>query len=122
MPFKVHCPYRECRVFMLLEDDVRGTEARCLLCGRPFRVDASGEVHVDRTTPPPVPDPQDDRSGKRGGSSFAGTARSVLGTKESPPAPQPTACCPDCKQPLHLLPSQRGKPIQCPACKRIVMF
>lgn len=102
MPFKVRCPYCECQGFMLLEDDVRGAEARCLLCRRPIFIDSSGNVRVDRSKPPPVPTLPAD-----------GTPQASL------PSPPPTLTCPDCKRPLRLPAYEQGRPIQCPACKRI---
>lgn len=41
MPFIVHCPHRDCRKYMLLEDSTRGTTQDCLLCKRPIKIDTA---------------------------------------------------------------------------------
>lgn len=45
MPFRVQCPHGECRKFMLVEDDARGTTIPCLVCEKPIEV-AADNVRV----------------------------------------------------------------------------
>ena len=95
MPFIVQCPHAECRKFMLLEDQVRGTQVRCLVCEREIVLDPSGSD--DRPKPPPLV--------KQRASDSPSVKR------------QKVVRCPACQTPLRLPPTHEGKTIRCPACQ-----
>jgi hypothetical protein len=38
MTFITQCPHADCRKYMLLEDDVRGTQIECMVCKRPIQL------------------------------------------------------------------------------------
>ena len=43
MPFIIQCPYEDCGKYMLLEDSVRGTEVKCLICKHTIKLHDPGE-------------------------------------------------------------------------------
>lgn len=96
MTFIVRCPDSDCRKFMLLEDDVRGTRAKCLVCQRSLTAE---------------PDESDDP---------AGPSRQVKSPAKAPNQAGGIQIvdCPNCGKKLRLS-SRGGKPIRCPACKQV---
>lgn len=146
MPFRVQCPHADCKKFMLLEDDVRGTTVPCLVCTRPIKVDVSAS---DSKLPGSQPTGQPSAGSK----SNIGVQKpaqppppSTIQKAPAPPppkpaqvprppappqpaAPQPAATtaaptivhCPNpaCNTALRLTPATAGQAIRCPKCKQV---
>jgi hypothetical protein len=111
MPFIVQCPHAECRKFMLLEDEVRGTTVNCLLCSRPIRVDAAVSGGDQRPA---------------GGNKPAAPAAASLPRPSVPAAALQSdqkviVNCPNpsCRSPLKVAPSAKGTQMRCPKCKQV---
>jgi hypothetical protein len=107
MPFIVQCPHADCRKFMLLEDEARGTTANCLLCSKPIQVDAPNTL--GHSKPP---------SGSK-----AATSASAPRAPSEPPKPEEKVIvnCPNpqCRSPLKVMPSAKGTKLRCPKCKQV---
>ncbi len=107
MPFIVQCPHAECRKFMLLEDEVRGTTVNCLLCSRPIRVDAAGSGDPKQVTGnKPAASPPSQHSVP------AAALQSDQKVIVNCPNPQ-------CRSPLKVSPSAKGTQLRCPKCKQV---
>ncbi len=98
MPFIIQCPYADCRKFMLLEDRVRGSSVKCLVCDRKVDVESSGSD--EKPKPPGLP--QAAGNGDPGLPVQAADRHKVVD-------------CPKCSGPLRLPPGHRGR-VQCPRC------
>jgi hypothetical protein len=122
MPFIVQCPHAECRKYMLLEDEVRGTTVICLLCSRAIRVDASGSDshHGQPGSEKPAPP------------AAAPPAAAPPPAAAAPPKPSAPAAAlqsdqkvivncpnPQCRSPLKVAPSAKGTKLRCPKCKGV---
>ena len=116
MPFIVQCPHADCRRFMLLEDEVRGTTANCLLCSKPIKVDAPGSgSHNSPGGKQPTPAP-----------SKQPTPPPTQAPREHTPPPGQSdqkiiVTCPNpkCRSPLKVAPSSKGTNLRCPKCKQV---
>ncbi|MCR4414831.1 MAG: zinc-ribbon domain-containing protein [Thermoguttaceae bacterium] len=99
MPFIVQCPYADCRKFMLLEDRVRGSSVKCLVCDRRIDIEPSASDEKLRTSGP----------APTAGSGEAGLPIQAADRHQ-------IAHCPNCASPLRLPPGHRGW-VQCPRCE-----
>ena len=112
MPFIVQCPHADCRKFMLLEDEVRGTTVSCLMCSKSIRVDASGSK--GGAAPPPQAPPQQQAQ--------TPPPKAAAPTpKAAPPEDKVVVTCPNpsCKMPLRVPTTSKGTSLRCPKCKQV---
>jgi hypothetical protein len=148
MPFIVQCPHADCRRYMLLEDEVRGTTVNCLLCTKPIRVDTSGSHHGppgNKPAAPAAPPPRNPPAAPPPPMPRQPMPPSQIPPQQMPPpvnhppppmpppvaapppAQQPAADdkvivnCPNpmCKSPLRVAASMRGTNLRCPKCKQV---